>query len=73
METQPDTTPPDIFDLVPRPAKIAFTIREAAAATGLTVRQIEGAIIRGELRSRLVGRNRIIPASALRKLVGEVA
>jgi excisionase family DNA binding protein len=51
--------------------RVSFTIDEASAATGLTKRQIEGAIQRGELKHRVVGRTALIAASALRKLVGE--
>lgn len=52
--------------------RLSFTIEEAAAATGLTRRQIEGAILRGELRRKIVGRTAVIPATSLRKLVGEL-
>ena len=51
--------------------RISLTISEAAAATGLSKRQIECAIQRGELKYRVVGRTAVVPASALRKLVGE--
>jgi excisionase family DNA binding protein len=53
--------------------RISLTIAEAAAATGLSKRQIECAISRGELKHRVVGRTAVIPASALRKLVGDVS
>jgi hypothetical protein len=51
--------------------RISYTLKDASKATGLSVRQLECAILRGELKYRIVGRNRIIPAKALRKLVGE--
>lgn len=51
--------------------RISLTISEAAAATGLSKRQIECAIHRGELKYRVVGRTAVVPASALRKLVGD--
>lgn len=50
-----------------RPERIAYTIDDAALATGLTRRKIEGAIDRGELRCKLVGRTILISAENLRK------
>jgi excisionase family DNA binding protein len=52
--------------------RLSYTIAEAAAATGLTKRKIEGAILRGELKHKIVGNTAIIPASSLKRLVGEL-
>jgi excisionase family DNA binding protein len=52
--------------MIPR---ISYTVDEAAAATGLTRRKIEGAINRGELKAKTVGKTLLISDSALRKFV----
>lgn len=56
---------------VPLRDRLSFTIDEAAAVTGLTRRQIEGALDRCELRGKIVGRTMIISRSRLLRLIGE--
>lgn len=52
-----------------KPARVAYTIDDVADATGLTRAKVEGAINRGELKSKLIGNTRVISAEALRKWV----
>lgn len=51
-----------------RPARIAYSIDEAADALGVTRRTVEGMIDRGELKSRLVGRKILISVEQLQRL-----
>jgi excisionase family DNA binding protein len=58
-----------IAPIANKPARIAYTIDDAAAATGLTRPKIEGAINRGELPAKLRGNTLLISAESLRKWV----
>ena len=52
--------------------RLSYTIKHAAEATGLPKQTIENLIIKGDLKHRKLNQRVIvIPASALRKLVGE--
>ena len=53
------------------PAKIAYSIQEAAKATSLARSTIYNHIAAGRLRSIRVGGRRLIPADALSALLGE--
>ncbi len=52
-----------------QPQRIAYTIDEAATSLGVTRRTVEGLIDRGELKSRLVGKHRLVSLESLRKLL----
>jgi excisionase family DNA binding protein len=53
---------------------INITLTKAAEESGLSVRTLQYAITRGELKSVTVGRRRLIPADALRRfLLGRLA
>lgn len=64
--------PPGAASLLQQ-ARLSYTLEEAAQATGLTKRKLQGAIVRGQLKCRIIGRTAVIPASALKKLVGETS
>ena len=51
--------------------RLSYTVAEAVAATGLSRSRIYELIKAGDLPDRKVGPRRVIPASALRRLVGE--
>ncbi len=52
--------------------RLSYTITEAAVATGLSKKTIENLIIKGDLKAKKLNRKVVvIPASALKKLVGE--
>ncbi|AEG50766.1 DNA binding domain protein, excisionase family [Sphingobium chlorophenolicum L-1] len=53
--------------------RLAFSLNEASEATGLSRSHLTRVIAAGELRSMKVGRRRLIPASEMRRLVGEDA
>ncbi len=50
----------ELVPLGPRTSKLAFSIREAAAATGLSRSGLYVAIQRGHLRTRKIGRRTVI-------------
>ncbi len=58
---------------LPMPGRLSYTIDEAASATGLTRRKIQGACARGELVWSKIGNTIVIPASSLRRLVKEIS
>jgi hypothetical protein len=55
---------------VPLRDRLSFTIEEAAAVSGLSRRALQGAIVRGELKGKVIGRRMIIARSNLLKLIG---
>jgi excisionase family DNA binding protein len=48
---------------------ITLTLTKAAEESGLSLRTLQYAITRGELRSVTVGRRRLIPMDALRRFL----
>jgi excisionase family DNA binding protein len=56
--------PPDSTD-----HRLALSVRETAAATGLSERSVWKLIERRELESVRVGRRRLVPVDAIRKLL----
>lgn len=54
----------------PAPEKLAYSIQEAVAATSISKSHLYEKIARGEIPATKVGRRTVIPASALRRLVG---
>ncbi|WP_234180326.1 helix-turn-helix domain-containing protein [Sphingopyxis sp. NFH-91] len=52
------------------PEKLAYSIQEAVAATSISKSNLYEKIARGEIPATKVGRRTVIPASALRRLVG---
>lgn len=50
--------------------KLTLSVSEASAATGLSVATLHRHITAGTLKSRLVGRRRLIDAASLREFVG---
>jgi len=54
-------------------ARLAYTIKEAAHASTLSQARLYELMAEGKLRYQLIGKRRLIPASALRELVGEAA
>lgn len=57
-----------IEGLACRPPRIALSVDEAADALGLTRREIQGAINRGEIRAKKMGNNLRIAVSELQRL-----
>jgi len=53
------------------PQRLSYTIAEAVRATGLSRTRLYDLIKSRELPSKLIGGRRVIPATPLRKLVGE--
>lgn len=51
--------------------RLAYSVKEAVEASRLSQRQLYLMMDRGDLRYTKVGRRRLIPASALREVVGE--
>lgn len=52
------------------PEKLSYSIAEAVEATSLSKSGLYEKIARGEIPATKVGRRTVIPASALRRLVG---
>lgn len=52
------------------PEKLAYSIAEAVEATSISKSNLYEKIARGEISATKVGRRTVIPARALRKLVG---
>lgn len=48
---------------------IAYSLKRAAEESGLSMRTLQYAIGRGELKSFLVGRRRLIPARSLEQFL----
>jgi excisionase family DNA binding protein len=55
------------------PAKLAFSIDEGCAALGITRPTIYKLIHRGELRTKMVGTRRLIPAAELERLLADAS
>jgi len=53
--------------------RLAYSLNEASEATDLSKSHLSRMIAAGQLRSMKVGRRRLIPASEMRRLVGEDA
>jgi excisionase family DNA binding protein len=60
-----------ILAISDKPPRLAYSIDEAAESIGVSKRTIEELLSTGQLRSKVIGRRRLIPVSALRKLIGE--
>jgi excisionase family DNA binding protein len=58
-------------DAAPLAGRIAVNPAEAVKLTGLSRSTIYNLLLSGELHSVTVGSRRLIPVSALKKLVGE--
>jgi excisionase family DNA binding protein len=71
MENTAELIKAAIVAISDRPARLAYSIDEAAQAIGVSKRTIEELLSTGQLRSKVIGRRRLIPVSALRKLIGE--
>ena len=57
----------------PQIERLAFSVAEAKAATGLGITNLYQLMSDGTLPYRKVGKRRLIPADALRRLVGSEA
>ena len=63
---------PPLDDLVPLDGIYSLTIAEASARTGLSRSRLYRFLDAGRLRSFKVGKQRLIIAQSLRKLLGEL-
>ncbi|HKZ39975.1 MAG TPA: helix-turn-helix domain-containing protein [Candidatus Hodarchaeales archaeon] len=52
--------------------KIAYSKKQAAAGTSLSVRMLDYLIKRGDLKARKIGRRVVIPGTELTRLIGRV-
>lgn len=55
-----------------RPPRIALSIEEAAESIGVSKSVIENLVATGQLRTKVIGRRRVIPVAALKRFVGDV-
>jgi len=58
---------PALIDSQPR----AISVTAAAAALGVSVRMLRALIARGEIRTILIGRRRLVPAAEVERLAAE--
>jgi len=48
---------------------ITYTLKKASEESGLSMRTLQYAIVRGELESFLIGRRRLVPVRSLEKFL----
>jgi excisionase family DNA binding protein len=55
------------------PAKVAYSVMEAAASIGVSRQTVYAMMQRGELRTVLIGRRRLVPATELDRILSGAA